>query len=77
MEIKIESVHLDAIAVIKPDAFEDERGFLLEPFREDQFRNLGLPWLLFRTISPGRVRTLCVGYTRRKGTSKHLKMDLT
>ncbi len=44
MEIKIETVHLDAIAVIRPDAFEDERGFFLETFREDQFRNLGLPW---------------------------------
>ncbi len=77
MEIKIETVHLDAIAVIKPDAFEDERGFFLEAFREDQFRNLGLPWLLFRTINPGQVRTLYAGYMRRKGTNKHLKMDLT
>ncbi|MEE9189245.1 MAG: dTDP-4-dehydrorhamnose 3,5-epimerase family protein [Candidatus Neomarinimicrobiota bacterium] len=77
MEIKIESVHLDAIAVIKPDAFEDERGFFLEAFREDQFRNLGLPWRFVQDSTPGRVGTLYAGYMRRKGTNKHLQMDLT
>ena len=43
MEIKIESVHLGAITVIKPEVFEDDRGFFLEAFREDQFEKNGLP----------------------------------
>ena len=44
MKIRIETVQLGAIAVIKPGVFEDERGFFLEAFREDQFKNLGLPY---------------------------------
>src|SRR5580693_6963661 len=43
MEIKIESRHLDDIAVVVPDVFQDSRGFFTETYREDQFRALGLP----------------------------------
>lgn len=43
MQIKIESVHLNGLAVLQPDVFEDERGFFMEVFRADQFRTLGLP----------------------------------
>ena len=43
MEFKIESRHLGDIVVIVPEVFEDERGFFMETFREDQFAKLGLP----------------------------------
>jgi dTDP-4-dehydrorhamnose 3,5-epimerase len=44
MQIKIESTHLNGVAVLThPDAFEDERGFFVEVFRSDQFAELGLP----------------------------------
>ena len=43
MEFKIESRHLGDIAVIVAEVFEDERGFFMETFREDQFAKLGLP----------------------------------
>jgi len=43
MEIKIESEHLNGLIVIKPQVFEDERGFFLESYRTDQFKELGLP----------------------------------
>jgi dTDP-4-dehydrorhamnose 3,5-epimerase len=43
MDIKIESRHLD-IVVLVPDVFQDERGFFMETYREDQFRNHGLPY---------------------------------
>jgi dTDP-4-dehydrorhamnose 3,5-epimerase len=43
MQIKIESVHLNGLAVLQPEVFEDERGFFMEVFRADQFRALGLP----------------------------------
>ena len=43
MQIKIESRHLDGIAVIKSEVFQDDRGFFLESYREDQFNELGLP----------------------------------
>ena len=43
MQIKIESRHLGDVAVLAPEVFEDERGFFLETYREDQFKSLGLP----------------------------------
>ncbi|MCP5054816.1 MAG: dTDP-4-dehydrorhamnose 3,5-epimerase [bacterium] len=43
MQIKIESEHLNGLKVIVPEVFEDERGFFMEVFREDQFETLGLP----------------------------------
>jgi len=43
MQIKIESRHLGDVVVLAPEVFEDERGFFLETYREDQFKSLGLP----------------------------------
>ena len=43
MQMKIESVHMRAVAVLVPEVFKDERGFFLEEFRADQFKSLGLP----------------------------------
>jgi dTDP-4-dehydrorhamnose 3,5-epimerase len=43
MEIKIESRFLRDIVVLVPDVFQDARGFFMETFREDQFRERGLP----------------------------------
>lgn len=43
MQIRIESRHLGDVAVVVPEVFEDSRGFFTETFREDQFRDLGLP----------------------------------
>jgi dTDP-4-dehydrorhamnose 3,5-epimerase len=43
MEIKIESRALRDVAVVVPEVFQDERGFFMETFREDQFKANGLP----------------------------------
>jgi dTDP-4-dehydrorhamnose 3,5-epimerase len=44
MRFHIESEHLNGLKVIThPDVFEDERGFFVEVFRADAFRELGLP----------------------------------
>lgn len=43
MQLRIESRHLNGIAVVVPDVFEDERGFFMEVYRSDQFPALGLP----------------------------------
>lgn len=43
MQMKIESEHLNGLAVLVPEVFEDERGFFMETFRVDQFKELGLP----------------------------------
>lgn len=43
MQLRIESGHLNGLKVVVPEIFEDERGFFMETFREDQFKELGLP----------------------------------
>ena len=43
MAFSIESVHLNDIVVLVPQVNGDERGFFMETFRTDQFRDLGLP----------------------------------
>jgi dTDP-4-dehydrorhamnose 3,5-epimerase len=44
MEIRIESRHLQDVVVLVPDIFQDSRGFFMETFREDQFKEHGLPY---------------------------------
>ena len=43
MQIRIESRHLDDVAVVASEVFEDERGFFMEVYRADQYKALGLP----------------------------------
>jgi dTDP-4-dehydrorhamnose 3,5-epimerase len=43
MEFRIESKSLRDVVVVVPEIFQDDRGFFLETYREDQFRALGLP----------------------------------
>lgn len=43
MQLSVESKHLNGIVVVKPEVFQDERGFFTETFRTDQFKDLGLP----------------------------------
>lgn len=43
MPLKIESRHLGEIAVLAPQVFEDDRGYFMETFRADSFKDLGLP----------------------------------
>ena len=43
MGFMIESRHLEDIVVIVPKTHPDDRGFFMEVYRADQFRDLGLP----------------------------------
>lgn len=44
MQLEKESEHFGgAVAVFKPQIFQDERGFFSEVFRKDQFEELGFP----------------------------------
>jgi dTDP-4-dehydrorhamnose 3,5-epimerase len=44
MKLSIESVHMGgAVVVLAHERFKDERGFFMETFRADHFRELGLP----------------------------------
>jgi dTDP-4-dehydrorhamnose 3,5-epimerase len=43
MGFSIESTHLNGVVVLQTELFEDDRGFFLEAFRADRFKELGLP----------------------------------
>ncbi|MGA6981721.1 MAG: dTDP-4-dehydrorhamnose 3,5-epimerase [Candidatus Sulfotelmatobacter sp.] len=43
MRLEVESRPLPDVAVIVPEVYQDERGFFMETYRCDQFRELGLP----------------------------------
>lgn len=43
MDIRVESRPLDGMVVLVPDIFQDPRGFFMETFREDQFKEIGIP----------------------------------
>lgn len=43
MQLKVRSRHLNGLAVVEPEVFEDDRGFFMEVYRADQFEELGLP----------------------------------
>ena len=44
MPLQLESTHLDGdVVVLKPHVVGDDRGFFMETYREDNFRDLGLP----------------------------------
>ncbi len=48
MDIKIEARHFRDVLVLVPDVFQDARGFFMETFREDQFKQHGLPTLFLQ-----------------------------
>ena len=43
MPVEIVSRQLAEVVVLVPRVFQDERGFFMETYRNDEFKNLGLP----------------------------------
>lgn len=41
--MRIHSRHLNEVVVLAPEVFEDSRGYFMEAYRADKFRELGLP----------------------------------
>jgi len=42
--MRVEKTNLDGVLVIKPEIFEDERGFFLESFNEDKYAKEGIEY---------------------------------
>ena len=62
MKIEIESKHLsEGVVVLKPEVFKDERGFFMETFREDIFKDLGLPYNFVQHNHSGPVKNVVRG----------------
>lgn len=61
MEIQIESTAIKDVVVVKPQQFRDERGFFREVYRQDQFRDLGLPGTFVQLNHSGSVKGVLRG----------------
>lgn len=42
--MRIVSRHFEEVVVLAPQPYEDARGYFMEAYRADKFRQLGLPW---------------------------------
>jgi dTDP-4-dehydrorhamnose 3,5-epimerase len=61
MKMSVISQPMEGMAVLQPEVFQDERGFFLEAYRQDQFRELGLPTEILQENHSGSVRGVLRG----------------
>jgi dTDP-4-dehydrorhamnose 3,5-epimerase len=61
MRLQVESRHLSGIAVIVPELFQDDRGFFMETYRADQFKELDLPSDFLQDNHSGSERNVLRG----------------
>jgi dTDP-4-dehydrorhamnose 3,5-epimerase len=43
MEFTVEKTPIRDVLIVKPEVFQDQRGFFSEVYRQDKFKSLGLP----------------------------------
>ena len=61
MEISIQKTELDDVIIVRPEVFQDERGFFTEVFRKDQFIDMGLPGEFVQLNHSGSVQNVTRG----------------
>ncbi len=61
MQIAIQDTAIDAVKIIVPEIFKDDRGFFMEVYREDQFLELGIPAHFVQFNHSGSVKNTLRG----------------
>jgi dTDP-4-dehydrorhamnose 3,5-epimerase len=61
MRLSVESVHLGEIKVIGHEVFEDHRGFFMEAYHHDHYRDIGLPADFVQLNHSGSVKNVVRG----------------
>ena len=61
MELTTEKTSIDEVVIVIPEIFRDERGFFFEVYRQDQFKNLGLPDAFVQLNHSGSVKGVLRG----------------
>ena len=61
MEISMQKTEIDDVIIVKPEVFQDERGFFTEVFRKDQFADMGLPGNFAQLNHSGSVKNVTRG----------------
>lgn len=61
MKAQVRDTRLDAIKIIEPQVFTDQRGFFMEAYRADRYAELGLPGRFVQVNQSGSVRNVVRG----------------
>ncbi len=61
MQISIQKTNIEDVIIVKPEFFQDERGFFSEVFRKDQFEDNGLPGDFVQLNHSGSVKNVLRG----------------
>lgn len=61
MKLTTQKTPIDDVIVVVPEIFRDDRGFFMEVFRQDQFKELGLPELFAQMNHSGSVKDVVRG----------------
>jgi len=61
MQITVKKTTIDDVKIIDPEVFQDDRGFFMEVFRNDQFKELGLPDQFVQLNHSGSVKDVVRG----------------
>lgn len=61
MELAVKDTTIDAVKILIPEVFQDDRGFFMEVYREDQFRAHGLPSCFVQFNHSGSVKNTLRG----------------
>lgn len=61
MQIRIEKTRIADVIIVKPEVYNDDRGFFSEIYRKDQFEDLGLPGDFVQLNLSGSVKNTIRG----------------
>ncbi|CAB5115657.1 dTDP-4-dehydrorhamnose 3,5-epimerase (EC [Olavius algarvensis associated proteobacterium Delta 3] len=61
MQLSVKNTLIDSVKIVIPEVFQDDRGFFMEVYREDQFSELGLPSKFVQFNHSGSVQNTLRG----------------
>ncbi len=61
MKLEVVSTHFGAVKVIRHEVFEDHRGFFMEAYHHDHYREIGLPAEFVQLNQSGSVKSVVRG----------------
>jgi dTDP-4-dehydrorhamnose 3,5-epimerase len=61
MRLEVEQTDIDDVLILTPQVFRDDRGFFLEGYRQDTFREIGLPDSFVQLNHSGSARDVVRG----------------
>ncbi|HMK88848.1 MAG TPA: dTDP-4-dehydrorhamnose 3,5-epimerase [Methylocystis sp.] len=61
MKVSIESTEIDGVKIVRPEVFEDQRGFFQEVFRADEYAKAGMPTSFVQFNHSGSVKNTVRG----------------